>query len=668
MINNDIKQAVANSAPLTELDLQPLLMAKKTIEQAIECAASNDAGAPFEKKVVEALRLVRDEDRASYMRYRDQFKRACRGILITELDRAVKGGGDDPEPESIADALVALVRESTELFHDADNKAYAYFEQDGHRETWPLGSTGFSEWACCLFYQETGKAPRDASLKDAINTLSGIAKYDGEEHQVWLRVAKHEDRYYIDLCNDDWSVVEISSAGWQILDLSPVRFRRTSTMRPMPTPVKDDELALLWGSVNVPKDDQPLVLAWLLESLRPETEFPVLELGGEQGCGKSSTQSLLRDLIDPSAVNLRTAPKSVEDIYVGAANNWMTSFNNLSRLSSSQQDAFCTLSTGGGYSSRTLYTNLDETLVDVTRPVAMNGISTLATAQDLIDRTIRLELPVIQGQRQASKLAREFEENKPRIIGGLMDLFSKTLKVLPMIQQENLPRMADFSVLGEAMFKALGREDSFNAVYKDRRDQATIAALESSPVACALIDYVDRKGNYHGTVKSLLELLRNYPHDGDGWPKSPRGLGDALRRNAPGLKVAGILVQFGSKRHNDGIHVEIKRIVRECRELCEDENINHTDPRVRRTTDTMGCEDNNEDVFPLPPLGKKTENNVHDIHDVHASPQQIASEDFPRECREHCEHHSTSFTPTLLDKTPAGGDDHSDDDMEVIEL
>ncbi|MBF0588672.1 MAG: toprim domain-containing protein [Magnetococcales bacterium] len=562
---NDLAQLEGLNAVCEQLQAQPdqpdLPTPKEIVEQAIE-AAQNDPGSPFEPQVIDALRAIREHSEADYQRARSRLKN-IKGILISALDQSVKGPGDDTqERESVADMVVDLVKARASLFHDPDGTCYATFEQDGHRETWPLGSSGFLEWVSYLFYKETGKAPRDASLKDALGTLSGIARFDGEEHAVFLRTANHDDGYYIDLCDDTWRAVEVTASGWQVMDHPPVKFRRTKAMRPLPSPEVNGDVSLLWKSINVPKPDQDLVLAWIIESFRPETPKPILEVAGEQGSGKSDTQSRLRDLIDPNDVNLRAAPNKVEDIFVGAANNYMVSFNNLSRLTSAQQDAFCSVSTGGGFGTRQLYTNDEESLIEVLRPVMFNGISTLATAQDLIDRTIRLELPVIQTRRKASDLAEEFEINRASIFGGLLDLFVQTLAQLPHVELDDLPRMADFACLGEALFQVSGHvSGEFSKVYKGRREKAIINALDSSPVARAVLDFMEtRYGAFSDTVKGLFEKLEDHKGQNDGWPKSPRGLADILRRNAPALRVAGISVTFDPVRHRDGVHVRLERV------------------------------------------------------------------------------------------------------------
>lgn len=546
-----------------QVEANELADAKAKVEAAIAKSQSDDdPGAIFEPDIIEALRLIREHSRAEYMRFRAKAKRANKDVLITELDREVKGSGEGNGDQTLAESIITLVRESATFFHDAEGLGYVSFEQNGHLENWPLGSKGFNHWCSFHAYTELGVAPSETTLKTVITALSGVAKHEGEQHEVFLRVAKRDDRYYLDLCNEAWQAVEITATGWQVLDNPPVKFRRTDAMQVLPLPVKDGDINLLWPSVNIAEADRPLVKAWLLEAWRSETPFPVIELGGQQGSGKSDTQHRLRDLVDPNQVNLRAAPKTVEDIYVGARNNWLVSFNNLSHLTANQQDAFCTLASGGGFASRTLYTNADETVIECQRPAIFNGIATLATAQDLVDRLIRLDLPEIKKRRRGAELAAEFEKHRPAILGGLLDLFIKTLARLQAVKIDPLPRMADFATLGEAMMQAQDHPAGvFLQRYQAARERAVIQALESSPVAGAVQEFIERNpGGYSGLIKKLFELLEDYRTESEGWPRSSKGFADALRRHAPGLAVLSIKVWFNPQRQKDGYHVQVMKV------------------------------------------------------------------------------------------------------------
>ena len=113
----------------------------------------------------------------------------------------------------------------------------------------------------------------------------------------------------------------------------------------------------------------PLLLGWTWV-YAPWYPFYLvaLRLTGWTGQRKSTAQQHLKRLIDPNKNNLRTTPKAIEDIWVNAKHGHIVSYENVSHLSASYQDAFCILSTGG----RTLlepYTTCDETVIELKKPI-----------------------------------------------------------------------------------------------------------------------------------------------------------------------------------------------------------------------------------------------------------------------------------------------------------
>ena len=314
---------------------------------------------------------------------------------------------------------------------------------------------------------------------------------------------------------------------------------------------------LLWKHVNVRDEHRELVLAFLLESWRPETPFAILAITGEQGSGKSSTHSRLRQLVDPNSIPLRVAPKSVQDIYVSAANNWVASFENMSNLNSKMQDALCTLATGGGFAARKLYSDADESVIEVKRPIIINGISETATRPDLLDRVIHLELQKIDKYARSAVLDDAFEQDRPAILAGMLDVFSSALRFLPGIHIESPPRMADLAFLGEAISQALGERGSFTIAYRQNRARSLGRSIEASPTALAILAMVDDVAAWTGTVSQLKRFLEsNYQQDAEGWPRSPKGLADILRRMTPAFRELGVEVRFlGHRRDGSYVHI-----------------------------------------------------------------------------------------------------------------
>jgi len=336
-------------------------------------------------------------------------------------------------------------------------------------------------------------------------------------------------------------------------------------MTPLPIPSEKGDIDPLWSLINIPDEDRILLLCWILECYRVGTPYVVLELVGEQGSAKSKTQDVLRDFVDPNQVNLRAKPKSREALFVGAENSHLVSYENLSHLQPELQDAFCTLATGGGFADRSLYTNKEESLIEVKRPVVLNGISVLVTAQDLLDRTLHINLPRILKRKTEKEIEIELEENRERIWGGLLDLLTKALEILPSvkIEQEELPRMADFSYLGEAVYRASGKaEGAFLSDYGRNRSEGVHRTIDSSPVASKLIELLEVSWNqeFKGTIGALFKELNAGTHPEEAWPKTARGFGSALRRLAPSLRILGYEVELEEKRSNDGYRCVIRKV------------------------------------------------------------------------------------------------------------
>ncbi len=537
---------------------------------------SLDAGAVFETEVLAALAAL---DMVDYARYRQEIKRS-KCVVMRDFDEAVKaqrpqgsGGYDD---QSIAVQIVEFVQSRSTLFMDADKEAYARIRVGEHWETWVLESSGFKEWVAAELYREAHILPKSEPIKDAILALSGIAKYgtaqqEIEQKPVYLRAGlTPQGAYALDLCNDAWQAVIIEAGSWHIDNQQCVAFKRTKTMQSLPVPLAAgtgcvDELFKL---INCPTESQNMLLAWMLECWRTDTAYPIAEIGNtEQGSGKSRAQSTLKRFIDPNTVNLRAKPKAVEDIYVAACNSLLISYENLSHLTEEMQDAFCVLATGGGFAKRQLFKDSEESTLSAKKPVIMNGIGTLATRQDLVDRLINLELDPLkpEDRKTDSELDTLLADKEASIFTGLLDLFAQSLALLPSIQIEQKARMADFCLLGAAVYAARGVEnptDAFMQDYNAMRKEAIYRTLDSSPVASAVIAYLDKHplGAEFTTAKNAYDVLVQHYTDGESWPRSAKGLTEVIKRISPAFRQIGIKAEVGKQRNSKGYPLVIKYI------------------------------------------------------------------------------------------------------------
>ena len=540
MNDNKNSQLLAISADTVRQAAEETSDPSAIVELALTKLGS-DPGALYDEAVISALKTIRRKSEADYARLVARAK-GCK----TRLDKltAPEGAGAH---DSVQDEILQVARSRCIFDHDPDGRCVAIIDGESHREVYYLDSVGFSEWLRAAYFSAHKKGISDIALSTTVSTLAAIGKHQGTEQMVHLRCAKAGNAYYIDLCDDQWRALCVDEKGWKIVEKPPILFTRTKNMRPLPVPKTPGNLDLLWRHVNIPKKRRPLILPWILDCFRPDTPFPTLELSGEQGSAKSSTQRHFRELIDPNKVPLRGRPKTVEDIYVSAANNWLVSFENLSNLSGEQQDALCTLATGGGFATRLFYTNGDEHVLESKRPVVINGINPVASQPDLIERVISVEAPVIppDQRKDEQSLEEAWQADYPFIFAGLMDLFSAALRLLPGIKLGEMHRMADYQRLGEAVTQAMGgKPGDFTRLYADAAGEGADRSLETYGISNALQAFMENRKAWEGTYLSLLgDLSCLAGVDRSHWPKSPRGLANQLKRITPGLRGRGISVE-----------------------------------------------------------------------------------------------------------------------------
>jgi len=451
-----------------------------------------------------------------------------------------------------ADLLLDL-NGKIELFCTPQGDPYANVRINDHYENHLVRSRAFEWFLRHTYYSVHKTAPPPQALHEAVAHFSAVAMFDGAGKPVAIRVASAGDLNYLDLADARWRSVEFGADGWRIVETPPVKFRRSLGMLPLPTPVRGGDINELKKFLNLrTRGDWTLFISTILAGLLSRGPYPVLGLHGEAGSAKTTTSRIIRTILDPNSSPARSMPKDNHDLMITASNNWVLVFDNLSYLPVWFSDCLCRLSTGGGHATRQLYTDADEIIFEGQRPVILNGIEELASRTDLLDRSILLDLPVIENYRQEREFWLEFEAARPRLLGALLDVAVEALRRLPQVQLSQNPRLADFAVLATAAEEALGLSTgAFMRTYSLNRENANAVSLEASPIA-SLISKLVEKNSWEGTAEELLRKLCSLA-DADvqkrrSWPKNPKMLSGMLRRLATSLRRVGIDVKFWRDR------------------------------------------------------------------------------------------------------------------------
>lgn len=194
------------------------------------------------------------------------------------------------------------------------------------------GKDGLRAELASRYFAETGTVTGGQALTDATLVLEGLAANQPPE-RLHLRVAELHGTSYIDTGRTDGKVIRLRTGTWSVIDTAPVRFLRTKLTAAMPLPPQNGDLYRLWDFINVAAADRPVLLAALTAALvQTDVPHPVLALFAEQGSAKTTTTRMLVDLIDPSPVPLRQAPRDADSWVTAASGSWVVALDNLSAI------------------------------------------------------------------------------------------------------------------------------------------------------------------------------------------------------------------------------------------------------------------------------------------------------------------------------------------------
>jgi hypothetical protein len=187
--------------------------------------------------------------------------------------------------------------------------------------------------------------------------------------------------------------------------------------------------------------------------------------------------------------------------------------------------------------------------------IMINGIGVGSLRGDLGDRLVPIDLQCIDAtaRRLEAVLRQSWEEESPRVAGAVVDVLASTLEVLPGIELDELPRMADFARVLAAVDQVRGTRalDTYLAT----RIAISEQVVDGDDVATALAELarqtapqgvIDGRAEWCGTATELLSALEAIvpiERRSKLWPKSPRQLSARLGRLGPDLARLGIDIQ-----------------------------------------------------------------------------------------------------------------------------
>jgi hypothetical protein len=350
-------------------------------------------------------------------------------------------------------------RGSFELWlHQVDQEPYATIIDGSRRETRPVASRAFARYLRRAYHDLHGEVLHGELLATA-RVYCDILAADGGVREAHVRIARTmRGDVLVDTGSTEWDCIRISPTGWRRVRSHPVAFTRGATMARFAAPIRGRALVeILTDEFGYDRESALLVSAWVI-STYSAGPYIVLILLGEQGSGKTTLARILRVLTDPSTVPTAGPPKESRDIVVAAINRWVIAFDNLTAIPAWLSDELARIATGSGVSQRALYTNVDEIAVTYRRPVLLTGITSPASAPDLLDRALVVTLPTIDetARRKEQDIEGKLAALGGEMFGGVLEAVSAALRNGSSVPDAGWARMVDATTFALAAAEALG--------------------------------------------------------------------------------------------------------------------------------------------------------------------------------------------------------------------
>ena len=167
-------------------------------------------------------------------------------MVIEKALEDSQAAGQEGEPEGDP----AGARRRAAILPHAEGEGFAVVPMMDHNELMAIMGKAYSRWLRQQFWLAEGKAPSATSIRDALLTLEARANFEGIERDVGVRVMADGDTAYLDLGDELWRAVKITPAGWEVVP-SPLLFRRSRAMLPLPEPVSGGSLTELRPFLNL---------------------------------------------------------------------------------------------------------------------------------------------------------------------------------------------------------------------------------------------------------------------------------------------------------------------------------------------------------------------------------------------------------------------------------
>lgn len=478
---------------------------------------------------------------------------------LEKLKTGKKKGWENSNPKKEDVDFVDLAEESGEFFMADNNRVYANIKrEDGKIVTVDIEGKDFKIYLRNAMRKNLKmKTIKAEWWREMLDYLYILANEKSDKKSIYNRIGKTKDTILYDLSTDKYQCVEIKKGSWKIIDTPPSVFHRDSNDKEQVVPVYDEDFDFLDTIMKFfnfsTEEDAKLFSIWLISAFIPDVTHPLLVFTGAHASGKSSACTMIQELISPRCVDRMAFPKKVDDLVISLANHCISVFDNCSarRIGEDVSDILCQSVSGGFYTKRKLYSDMDTVTIPLKGMVVMNGCDSLVERPDLVSRVLQFNFSSIEGERLETdqKLMEEFQKVKPKILGVIFEIISCYLEEKDDVKIDNyVIRLTEFQRVAVVLNRITYGEDeeTVDSLLETNKKEMNIQLLEENPVAVLILHFMERRAEWSGSVTDLYDRLdmlaykEGIERSNKLYPKHAASLSMRLNSIASSLEQAGI--------------------------------------------------------------------------------------------------------------------------------
>lgn len=294
-------------------------------------------------------------------------------------------------------------------------------------------SSIYKDYIIKLYHDKTGEYVSEKAITQRLSVISAEMEFANDTDELFSeRYVKEDDSIFVDMSNDDLEYVEVSGGEYHIYPCKDkLLFCGEPIRKPMEVLSMEEAIENITGApldildeyFNLEEDDLFLVKVWLVASMNPKINMPLLYLLGGAGTGKSSMQRIIGKLLDPSSRGLiNWDDTNLRDLSIMLDRSYLINFDNVSRIPPKKSDLLCQCVTGGEKSYRRNYTDNEEIQFNVSARLTVSSVLNCINREDLLSRTLFVNVPRIRDRARirAEKFLERFESQIPQIMRELL--------------------------------------------------------------------------------------------------------------------------------------------------------------------------------------------------------------------------------------------------------